>query len=608
MELLHRAAKVYVSDSMNTLELVDALQQPEQRRSGLERVHAKLVDISKNGLPADETALLTIGLARSGLILDWRRDQRFAQKISVDLPSTGGNSNKTPIIAPLLALGAAPDRIFVPKLSSRGRVAGTIDILKSVGYRANLSPGDYANVLQAAGLCNVVQTTDFVPADGKLMALRREIKAMDVPALVVSSILSKKLATGCRNIVIDLKAGEDSKFGDLGGCVAGARLFIDVGKKLRKHGYIDSLWVCVTNSYRPQGRAFGRIASLWEAARVLGGHESGFLCDLCICLAARMLILGRAANDIQDGVNKCRLVIGEGALATAERWLAAHGARTDFLCQPDTLLETLARFPVSFPSGGRLLFLDTKRIGNAVAELARPKTETYAAGFLFNADPRSGEHLTSAFDGIVLASPGHSVPGDAISTIGAAAFGYAGSADIIERPTILYDLALIDDGEYEQEVWTRRSKAALALIRSNTPEPKVLLFFNKKWGAWNLVAGHFEEGQDANIRATMTREIVEELGEEIGEPLMDPDRAFRCNQIGEHSDLWFSSSTKEWTYYDLTLFAVVFNDPERLDTLVRHHPDQLSWATLAELRSGILANGNSIAAFPAALLAIQGRI
>lgn len=565
-----------------------------------------------SGLEApDSVADLTCALARSGDVLDWSGNQRFAGRVSVDLPSTGGASNKTPLVAPLLAIAAAPERLFVPKVSSRGRVAGTIDILESVGYRADVSLEEYATILADARLSNIVQTDRMVPADRSLMKLRRQTGWMDVPELVVSSILSKKLASGCRNIVVDLKAGDDSKFGDLDGCIRGAKLFVDVGRVLRDRGLVDGVWVAVTNSYRPQGRAFGRIASLWEASDVLAGERKGFVARLCRELAARMLM----AAGIERDLGRARAKIDEPAtgkvLETAGRWLSLHGVDPKFLADPKILLRGLQHTEIPPSTTGLLLAMNTQAISDVLHAVCQGSDDIYSPGLILSADPEAGSQMEQESLGTLLSRMGTTIEPQWTRTISSSTFSYPVSgaqARIAPLPEILYDLGFVGDTPIELASWERLSDGAIALITDGKTPCRYLLVHNRKWKVWNFLSGHAEV-TDSNQSATIGREIVEELGDELPRGRrFAPGIHFNVYPRGVFSEIWKSGSAGVWTRYRLAYFDVRFKQPDLIAELVRDNPDYLCWATEQDLQRGLTSTGQPVAPFPAVRMAIQGRL
>ena len=83
-----------------------------------------------------------------------------------------------------------------------------IDKLESVpGTRTELSPEEFARVVNTVGAAVVGQTGTLCPADKKLYALRDFTATVENNALIASSIMSKKLASGADVIMLDVKYG-----------------------------------------------------------------------------------------------------------------------------------------------------------------------------------------------------------------------------------------------------------------------------------------------------------------------------------------------------------------------------------------------------------------
>ncbi|HZH98209.1 MAG TPA: thymidine phosphorylase, partial [Fimbriimonadaceae bacterium] len=156
-----------------------------------------------NPLDEQETAWLTVAMAESGQ----RLDLTGLPKPWVDKHSTGGVGDKTTLV--LLPLLAACGLTCV-KMSGRGLgiTGGTIDKLSSVpGFRTDLSPEEMKKQAGEIGLALTGQTPDLAPADKVLYALRDATATVSSMPLIVSSILSKKLAGGAEALVLDVKCG-----------------------------------------------------------------------------------------------------------------------------------------------------------------------------------------------------------------------------------------------------------------------------------------------------------------------------------------------------------------------------------------------------------------
>lgn len=242
--------------------------------------------------------------------LEWDR----SKYVTIDLPSTGGVGNKTPIVVPFLALTELPENFVIPKISSRGASGGTIDILESVGFKPEMYQEEFGKTLKENRICVLAQTEQLARLDKMLMHLRKKTATMRVAPLVVSSILGKKLAVGCDSVVIDIKAGPDSKFGGLQETKAAAKLFEEVWKQVEGiSGRSSKISCIVTNNYLPQGACFGRLLSLWEASLVLSCGWDKYDClrgatrrlhRLSLNLAGKLQDVGQGvpyARPLKDG-------------------------------------------------------------------------------------------------------------------------------------------------------------------------------------------------------------------------------------------------------------------------------------------------------------------
>src|SRR5436853_2585384 len=155
------------------------------------------------GMTSAETHHLTEAMMRSGRVL--RYPEGSPPKI--DKHSTGGVGDKVSLVlAPLLAC----DEVWVPMISGRGLgiTGGTLDKLESIpGFNVHLDEKRALKQLEKIGLFLIGQTSDICPADKKLYALRDVTGTVPSQALIVASIMSKKLAENLDRLVLDVKFG-----------------------------------------------------------------------------------------------------------------------------------------------------------------------------------------------------------------------------------------------------------------------------------------------------------------------------------------------------------------------------------------------------------------
>ena len=163
---------------------------------------AWLMAVYLQGMSERETRDLTLVMAHSGDTLDLKDVVPFA----VDKHSTGGVGDKVSlVVAPLVAACGMP----VAKMTGQGLgfSGGTVDKLESIpGYRTDLTDAEFKAQLTQIGIVLTGQSADLAPADRKLYGLRDVTATVESMPLIISSIMSKKLAAGTDAIVLDVKS------------------------------------------------------------------------------------------------------------------------------------------------------------------------------------------------------------------------------------------------------------------------------------------------------------------------------------------------------------------------------------------------------------------
>ncbi|MBS1716914.1 MAG: thymidine phosphorylase [Armatimonadetes bacterium] len=261
-------------------------------------------------LSLDETTWLTQAMAASGETLDLTG----LPKPWVDKHSTGGVGDKTTIV--LLPLLAACGLTMV-KMSGRGLgiTGGTVDKLESIpGFRTDLSPDEMIAQARRIGIAWTGQTPNLAPADKILYALRDATATVENIPLIVSSILSKKIAGGADVIELDVKCGSGAFMKDLKTAKALAQSLSEVAKRCGKEVH-----AVVTDMDQPLGRTVGNALEIVEAIEVLKGEKGRFR-DLCVDLARRTLTITgkdpRLAGELLDNGK---------AFAKFKEWVEAQG-------------------------------------------------------------------------------------------------------------------------------------------------------------------------------------------------------------------------------------------------------------------------------------------
>ena len=322
---------------------------------------AMLMAIYIHGMNRRETADLTEAMLRSGRVLDFS----VLPKAKVDKHSTGGVGDKTSlIIAPAAAVGG----VLVPMISGRGlgHTGGTLDKLEAIpGFSPRLSLQEFHHVLEACGLAFGAATDEIAPADRKLYALRDVTATIESIPLITASIMSKKLAEGIDALVLDVKTGRGAFMQRLEHARALATSLVDTGTA---HG--KRVHALITNMVQPLGNAVGNALEVIESVETLKGRGPGDLVELCRELTAHMLLLGRAADCLDEGRARYDSAIASGqALERFARVVAEQGGNPRSLEDYSLLPQAKYEDAVVAPEDGYIAGLDARVMGVASMRL-----------------------------------------------------------------------------------------------------------------------------------------------------------------------------------------------------------------------------------------------
>ena len=256
------------------------------------------------GMDDRETLDLTMAMMHSGETLDLSP----IRGVKADKHSTGGVGDKTSLIlCPMVAACG----LKIAKMSGRGlgHTGGTIDKLESFpGFVTGISEERFFENVNRIGIAIAGQTADLVPADKKLYALRDVTGTVPAIPLIVSSIMSKKLASGADVIVLDVKCGSGAFMKTPEQAAELARGLTRVGRLAgRKCAAV------ITDMDEPLGDAVGNALEVKEAISVLRGETKGELLELCLTLGACMLTEAGFAADEAEARAKLLAVIDDGS-------------------------------------------------------------------------------------------------------------------------------------------------------------------------------------------------------------------------------------------------------------------------------------------------------
>lgn len=281
------------------------------------QMSAMMMAIYFQKMTEDETAALTMAMARSGDMLDLSA----IKGIKVDKHSTGGVGDKTSIaLTPMVAACG----VKIAKMSGRGlgHTGGTIDKLESFpGFSTQITSKHFMEQVNRIGISIMGQTLDIAPADKKLYALRDVTATVDNMSLIAASIMSKKLASGADAIVLDVKTGSGAFMKKEEDAFALAKEMVALGQHAGK-----KTTAVVTDMDEPLGLAIGNALEVKEAIETLRGNGPEDFTQLCMTLGSQMLCASGAAKDDKQAYDMLRDVIENGqALNKLAEFVEAQG-------------------------------------------------------------------------------------------------------------------------------------------------------------------------------------------------------------------------------------------------------------------------------------------
>ncbi|MCD7730728.1 MAG: thymidine phosphorylase [Oscillospiraceae bacterium] len=340
---------------------------------------AWLMAVCFSSLSDRETADLTMAMARSGEMQTPNIDGFCADK-----HSTGGVGDKTTLIAAPIAAACG---IYVPKMSGRGlgHTGGTIDKLESIpGFNTALPYEKFISIVKKAGFAVAGQTGSLVPADKKLYALRNATATVDSIPLICSSIMSKKLATGAKGIVLDVKTGDGAFMKTLADSERLANAMVRVGQLAGK-----KCTAVITDMNKPLGRTVGNSLEVIEAIEALKGNAPADLAEVSLTLAAQMLSLAEKGSDEECMAMAEDAVFSGKALERLREMIALQGGNPNVIDDYSLFGSAERSKEIFAPSDGVISEISCERVGIVSLKLGAGRTTKDAeidpsAGIVFD--------------------------------------------------------------------------------------------------------------------------------------------------------------------------------------------------------------------------------
>jgi len=245
---------------------------------------------------------LTRAMVSCGKRLQWPAHPRVFDKHCVGgLP---GNRTTPIVIAICSAAG-----LVIPKTSSRAITspAGTADTME-VLTRINLSLEEIQHTVHTTNACLAWGgEINLSPADELLIRIERALD-LDSEGQLVASVLSKKIAAGSTDILIDIPLGPTAKVRDAQQAERISSLFTAVATQLGVN-----LRCIISDGSETIGYGIGPAEEARDVLAVLRNHPLApiDLREKSLMLSAELLVLAEACS-LQKAQQKARQILASG--------------------------------------------------------------------------------------------------------------------------------------------------------------------------------------------------------------------------------------------------------------------------------------------------------
>jgi thymidine phosphorylase len=266
-------------------------------------------------LDREEIAALTRAMVNVGDRVVWDRAP------ILDKHSVGGlpGNRTTPIIVAIVAACG----LTMPKTSSRAITspAGTADTMETMAP-VDLDLAGMRRVVEREGGCVVWGgAVRLSPTDDILIRVERVLD-LDSEGQLVASILSKKIAAGATQLVVDMPVGQTAKVRSPEAAEALTRGLIEVGEM-----FSLKTRVIPADGTQPVGRGIGPALEARDVLAVLQGKPDApvDLRERALVLASNLLEIGGAAKSGAGAELAARTLDSGKAWAKFQRICEAQG-------------------------------------------------------------------------------------------------------------------------------------------------------------------------------------------------------------------------------------------------------------------------------------------
>ena len=347
------------------------------------QIAALLMAAVVNGLNQEELISFVNAIVDTGIILDWDSLDLNGPVASVyTMPGVGDKSEI--IVAPLLAACG----VYVPMICERMQyhAGGTLDKLDSItGFVSRPTLARFKKTLRESGCAFMTPTEQIAPADMRIQSIRDVTSTVSSIPLLIMAMMVKKVASGVKNLTVDVKLGN-------GSFTPTKEKAEDCAAKIKECAPAFGMTADVTISQMdsPIGKNVGNALEVFEAWDYLTGSSPrdpelhALIQDIC----STVLIQNKIAADRDEALAKIDRALDSGEAAERfGRMLTEQGVSEHFLSNPGAFLPAAKVIKPVYPDkSGYVSEMNMRWIGLAVLEMGagrfyQEQHIDYAAGY-----------------------------------------------------------------------------------------------------------------------------------------------------------------------------------------------------------------------------------
>ena len=306
-----------------------------------------------------EIEYLTRGMAELGEVIDWGKEIVYTKHSIGGVP---GNKVSLLIIPIVAAAGLLIPKISTRAITSPAGTADTMEVFAPIEFNADEIK---EMTLKTRGTICWGGKLDLSPVDSVISSVE-SILNLDPESQIIASILSKQLALGVNNMVLDLPQGFYTKVKTKQEARRFSHRFIEIADRIN-----IGLECGITYGDQPVGYNIGPALEAKEALETLMGNGPNSLIEKSVELSGILLELGGIVRR-GAGYNKAEEILKTGkALKKLKEIIEIQGGNPNVKPEDIPVGEYIYEYQAHYD--GYIKYISNKLINKISRALGAPK-------------------------------------------------------------------------------------------------------------------------------------------------------------------------------------------------------------------------------------------